>query len=63
MNDNQKALTHIYNATKDIQGTRDFHIGLAAAYQHLMDVLGTAQKAPEAPKQEDADLSTLPKKE
>lgn len=49
MNENQKLLTTLYQQVRGVQGTADFHMSMAVAYQRLMDEL--ADKSQEQPKE------------
>jgi hypothetical protein len=63
MNDNQRALTFMYQKTQEIMADAKTHMSLAAAYQNLMSALDTAEPKPQDQPLESLENSTLHKKE
>jgi hypothetical protein len=63
MNDNQRALTFMYQKTQEIMADAKTHMSLAAAYQNLMSALDTAEPKSQDQPLESLENSTIRKKE
>jgi hypothetical protein len=63
MNDNQRALTFMYQKTQEIMADAKTHMSLAAAYQNLMSALEPAESQAPDLSRESLENATMRKKE